>query len=50
MSNWNNGPQSHDEATKMAQDSHKQYAPGCAPNTSNWSWMARDNYYKNGGK
>lgn len=50
MSNWNQGPQSYAESAKMAQQSHQQYAPGCAPNTSNWNWMARENYYKNGGK
>lgn len=47
---WKKGPQSYLEAQKMAQQSHQQYAPGCAPNTSNWDYTARQNYYKYGGK
>lgn len=50
MSNWKNGPKSHAEAQNMARQSHGTYAPGCAPNTSNWSYDARQNYYKAGGK
>jgi hypothetical protein len=47
MSNWNTGPKSHAEATKMAQQSQKNTH---GANTSNWNWTAKQTYFANGGR
>lgn len=47
MHDWKNGPASHLEAQRMAQESQRRAQ---AADTRNWDWNGKQTYFRNGGK